>query len=110
MEEWSVLKRFIKRVGSVLIVAVFVIRLSGCAALAPQRLAEPTLQGRLEGSVYTSPPESFRIRIPWLSTNATLRDETSAGFIAGVSNFFLFTDAKKSPDFSRSDSPKPVPY
>jgi hypothetical protein len=53
--------------------------LSGCAALAKKPLAEPALQGRLEGNVYTSPRESFRIRIPWLSSNATLGDETSAG-------------------------------
>lgn len=42
-------------------------------------LADPAMQGRLEKNVYTSPGESFRIRIPWLSTNATLREEISVG-------------------------------
>lgn len=47
--------------------------------LGKKPLADHALQGRLENNVYTSPRESFRIRIPWLSTNATLRDEISDG-------------------------------
>jgi hypothetical protein len=34
------------------------------------------MQGSLEDSVYISPRATFRIRIPWLSTHATLRAET----------------------------------
>jgi hypothetical protein len=59
--------------------ALLVIGFLGCAALAKKPLAEPALQGRLEGNVYISPRASFRIRMPWLSANATLRDESSAG-------------------------------
>jgi hypothetical protein len=45
--------------------------------LAKKPLADPAMQGQLRDNVYTSPGESFRIRIPWLSTNARLRDETA---------------------------------
>jgi hypothetical protein len=75
----QLLQRLIKRAGSILTSALFVIGLAGCAALAKKPLAETALQGHLEGNVYTSPGESLRIRIPWLSTNGSLRDETSAG-------------------------------
>jgi hypothetical protein len=47
--------------------------------LAKKPSADPTLQGLSKNNVYTSPRESFRIRVPALSTNATLRDETSVG-------------------------------
>jgi hypothetical protein len=72
-------QKLIKRIASMITSALLATCLAGCAALAKKPLADPRLQGRLEGNVYTSPRESFRVRIPWLSTNATLRDETSAG-------------------------------
>jgi hypothetical protein len=49
----------------------------GCALLATKPLAGPGLQGRLEDNSYTSPQNSFRFRLPWLSSNAVLREEIS---------------------------------
>lgn len=48
---------------------------SGCAWINQNRLAYSRTEGRIENNIYTSPRQSFRLRIPWLSTNATLRDE-----------------------------------
>jgi hypothetical protein len=59
--------------------ALLAIGSPGCAILAKKPSADAALQGHSKGNVYTSPGESFRIRIPWLSTNGSLRDETSAG-------------------------------
>jgi hypothetical protein len=58
-------------IGLVLLIFSF----SGCAWINQTRLADSLTEGRIENNIYTSPRQSFRIRIPWLSTNATLRDE-----------------------------------
>jgi hypothetical protein len=60
-------------VTSGLILLIF--SFSGCAWINQSRLADSRTEGRIENNIYTSPRKSFRIRIPWLSTNATLRDE-----------------------------------
>jgi hypothetical protein len=60
-------------VTSGLILLIF--SFSGCAWINQSRLADSHTEGRIENNIYTSPRQSFRIRIPWLSTNATLRDE-----------------------------------
>ena len=57
--------------GLVLLIFSF----SGCAWINQNRLADSRTEGRIENNIYTSPRQSFRFRIPWLSTNATLRDE-----------------------------------
>lgn len=61
-------------VGMVLLIFGF----SGCAWINQSRLADTRAEGRIVNNIYTSPQQSFRIRIPWLSTNATLRDERPA--------------------------------
>ena len=60
-------------VTSGLILLIF--SFSGCAWINQSRLADSHTEGRIENNIYTSPRQSFRFRIPWLSTNATLRDE-----------------------------------
>jgi hypothetical protein len=69
----------INRSSSIITAALLAIGLAGCALLAKKPMAEPSLQGGLENNVYTSPGGSFRIRMPWLTPNATLRDEVSGG-------------------------------
>ena len=61
-------------VGMVLLIFGF----SGCAWINQSRLADTRTEGRIVNNIYTSPQQSFRIRIPWLSTNATLSDERPA--------------------------------
>jgi hypothetical protein len=58
-------------IGLVLLIFSF----SGCAWINQNRLADSRTEGRIENNIYTSPRQSFRFRIPWLSTNATLGDE-----------------------------------
>jgi hypothetical protein len=58
-------------IGLILLIFSF----SGCAWINQSRLADSRTEGRIENNIYTSPRRSFRIRIPWLSTIATLRDE-----------------------------------
>ena len=48
---------------------------SGCAWIRQNRLADSRAEGRVENNIYTSPRQSFRIRLPWLSSDSTLRDE-----------------------------------
>jgi hypothetical protein len=76
MEAWQAPQSFSKRIAFIIASALLVVGLPGCALLARQPLAEPGMQGRLEDSVYISPRATFRIRMPWLSTDATIRDET----------------------------------
>jgi hypothetical protein len=61
-------------IGLVLLIFGF----SGCAWINQHRLADSRTEGRIENNIYTSPRQSFRIRILWLSTNAMLRDERPA--------------------------------
>lgn len=67
---------FSKRIAFIVASALLVVGLPGCALLARKPVAEPSLQGRLEDSAYISPRATFRIRMPWLSTDATIRAET----------------------------------
>lgn len=54
--------------------------LAGCALLGKKPVAEPgAVQGRIENDIYISPRESFRIRLPRLSSGAVVSDETSEG-------------------------------
>lgn len=49
--------------------------ISGCASINQKRLADSRAAGHIENNIYTSPTKSFRMRLPWLSSGATLRDE-----------------------------------
>ena len=55
---------------------LFSIAMGGCALFAKKPLGESALQGRIEDNTYTSPGETFRFRLPWLSDGATFRDQT----------------------------------
>jgi hypothetical protein len=65
-----------KPLPSLAIIVLLSMVVPGCALFAKKPLAGSALQGRLDDNTYTSPYESFRFRVPWLSANATLRDET----------------------------------
>ena len=45
---------------------------------AKKPLANPALQGRLKDNIYISPGQTFRIRLPWLSADASIRDEIAS--------------------------------
>jgi hypothetical protein len=75
MEAWQALQPFSKRIAFIIAPALLVAGLPGCALLTRKPLAEPIMQGRLADSVYISPRATFRIRMPWLSTDATIRAE-----------------------------------
>jgi hypothetical protein len=77
MEEWQAFQPFSKRIAFILASALLVTGVAGCALLARKPLAESIMQGRLEDSVYISPRATFRIRMPWLSTGATIRAEAA---------------------------------
>jgi hypothetical protein len=48
--------------------------LAGCALLGRESLAEPgNLKGHSENNLYIGRQESFRLRIPWLAANVTVR-------------------------------------
>jgi hypothetical protein len=47
----------------------------GCVGIGHNRLADYQAEGQVVNNVYTSPRQSFRFRLPWLSADATLRDE-----------------------------------
>lgn len=49
--------------------------LSGCGWIHQNRVAGYAADGRIENNIYTSPRQSFRIRLPWLSSQSKLRDE-----------------------------------
>jgi hypothetical protein len=68
----------IKRVASIVTFVLLAIGLAGCAVFANKPLANPALQGRLKDNTYTSPRQTFRIRLPWLSTDATIGDEIAS--------------------------------
>ena len=49
---------------------------SACGLIGKSRVADSLSQGSVQDNVYTSPSRSFRIRLPWLTDDATLRDES----------------------------------
>ena len=51
------------------------VTMSGCGSFGRDRIAQPPSLGRIKDNVYTSPRQSFRLRIPWLASEATLHDE-----------------------------------
>ena len=65
-----------KPLPSLAIIVLLGMTVPGCALFAKKPLAGSVLQGRIEDNTYTSPQGSFQFRVPWLSANATLRDET----------------------------------
>ena len=79
MEGRNAFAVMVLRAGTITESVLLLIGLAGCALLGRKSLVEPgALQGRIENNIYTSPQESFRIRIPWLAADATVSDETSA--------------------------------
>jgi len=56
-------------------IPLLILSLSGCALIGQNRAVDSQSLGRIDNDIYTSPRQSFRIRIPRLSTNATIRDE-----------------------------------
>ena len=58
-----------------IVVPLLILSLSGCAWIGQNRPVDSQSLGRIDNNIYTSPLQSFRIRIPRLSTNATIRDE-----------------------------------
>lgn len=56
-------------------IPLLILSLSGCAWIGPKPVVDSQIQGRMDNNIYTSPRQSFRIRLPWLSANATLLDE-----------------------------------
>jgi hypothetical protein len=68
---------FTKRIAFIVALALLVSGLPGCALLVRKPLADPAIRGSLADNVYTSPQRSFRIRMPWLSSDATIRAETA---------------------------------
>jgi hypothetical protein len=66
----------VKPLPSLAIILLLTTALPGCAFFGAKPPADYALQGRVEDRTYTSPNGSFRFRVPWLSANATLRDET----------------------------------
>ena len=54
---------------------LLILSLSGCGWIRQNRVAESAADGRIDNNVYTSPRQTFRIRLPWLSSDSTLRDE-----------------------------------
>ena len=54
---------------------LFVLSVSGCALLGSKPLTDFQGLGRVENNIYTSPRQSFRLRLPRLAADATIRDE-----------------------------------
>ncbi len=54
--------------------------LAGCALLAKKPATGSDLKGRVDNNVYTSPGNSFRVRLPLLANNASVVDEIPTGF------------------------------
>ena len=57
-------------------IALLILNLSGCAWIGQNRVVASQMQGHIANNIYTSPSQSFRFRIPPLSSNATLSDDT----------------------------------
>jgi hypothetical protein len=78
MEETKTSRSIIRRLVSVTAYVLLLTGLAGCALLGKKPVTEPgSVQGRVENNVYISPGESFRIRLPRLSSGAVVSDETS---------------------------------
>jgi len=58
-----------------IIIPLLILSLSGCAWIGQNRAVDSQSLGHIDNHIYTSPRQSFRIGIPRLSTNATIRDE-----------------------------------
>ena len=54
---------------------LLMLSLPGCGWIRQNRVADYAADGRIENNIYTSPRQTFRIRLPWLSSESTLRDE-----------------------------------
>lgn len=52
-----------------------ILGMSGCAWIRQNRVVNSPGLGRIDNNIYTSPHQSFRLRLPWLAPDATLRDE-----------------------------------
>jgi hypothetical protein len=48
---------------------------SGCSLIRTNRAADVVVVGVIENNTYTSPRQSFRLRLPFLAPDAKLRDE-----------------------------------
>jgi hypothetical protein len=60
---------------STIVISLLILTVSGCAWIGQNRVPDSQIQGRVDNNIYTSPRQSFRIRLPWLSAKATLLDE-----------------------------------
>jgi hypothetical protein len=60
---------------STIVIPLLILSVSGCAWIGQNRVSDSQVQGHMDNNIYTSPRQSFRIRLPWLSANATLLDE-----------------------------------
>lgn len=58
-----------------IVIPLLILSLSGCAWIGQKPVVYSQSQGRVDNNIYTSPRQSFRIRLPRLSTNTALRDE-----------------------------------
>lgn len=58
-----------------IVISLLILTVSGCAWIGQNRVPDSQIQGRVDNNIYTSPRQSFRIRLPWLSAKATLLDE-----------------------------------
>lgn len=54
---------------------LLLLSLSGCGWIRQNRVADYAAVGRIENNIYTSPRQSFRIRLPFVSSGSRLRDE-----------------------------------
>jgi hypothetical protein len=60
---------------SVIASLLLICSICGCVGIGHNRLADYQAEGQVVNNVYTSPRQSFRFRLPWISADATLRDE-----------------------------------
>lgn len=48
---------------------------SGCAWIGQTRVSDSRTEGRVDNNIYTSPRQSFRMRLPWLAPGAKVQDQ-----------------------------------
>lgn len=65
----------IKRFSTFVVLILWVLSIHGCTLIGGRSIVVAGLQGQVENNVYTSPQQSFRFRIPWLTAKAATRDE-----------------------------------